>query len=196
MAAAAGPHPLRARLPRRFDHRRRIIPELRPAGLFPPAFFPREPIMATDTALLSVSDLAVSFATENGAFAAVDGLSFSVEPGQCVAVVGESGSGKSVTAMSILGLTRFNGGSLDRGRIDFRRRNGETLDLASSGDRTLQDRRGNEIAMIFQEPMTALNPVFTVGEQVSEVLRAHKAISRHEADVEALELIERVRIPE
>lgn len=84
--------------------------------------------------------------------------------------------------MSILGLTRFNGGSLDRGRIAFRRPNGETLDLASAGDRTLQDVRGNEIAMIFQEPMTALHPVFTVGEQVSEVLRAHKSISRQQAE--------------
>ncbi|MBN9333929.1 ABC transporter ATP-binding protein [Devosia sp.] len=146
--------------------------------------------------LLSVKNLSVSFANDAGTVKAVDGLSFAVEPGQCVAIVGESGSGKSVTAMSILGLTRFSGGNLTSGSIDFRRRDGTRVDLASAPGRTLRDVRGNEIAMIFQEPMTALNPVYPIGEQIAEAIRAHRDVSRAEADAEALALIERVRIPE
>jgi ATPase components of various ABC-type transport systems, contain duplicated ATPase len=146
--------------------------------------------------LLSVKNLSVSFANDAGTVKAVDGLSFAVEPGQCVAIVGESGSGKSVTAMSILGLTRFSGGNLTSGSIDFRRRDGTLVDLARAPGRTLRDIRGNEIAMIFQEPMTALNPVYPIGEQIAEAIRAHRDVSRAEADAEALALIERVRIPE
>ena len=146
--------------------------------------------------LLSVKNLSVSFANDAGAVKAVDGLSFAVQPGQCVAIVGESGSGKSVTAMSILGLTRFSGGNLTSGSIDFRRRDGTLVDLARAPGRTLRDIRGNEIAMIFQGPMTALNPVYPIGEQTAEAIRAHRDVSRAEADAEALALIERVRIPE
>ncbi|RUT31090.1 ABC transporter ATP-binding protein [Arsenicitalea aurantiaca] len=146
--------------------------------------------------LLSVRDLSVTFANDAGTLTAVDGLGFSVAPGECLAIVGESGSGKSVTAMSILGLTRFNGGTLTSGAIRFRRRNGETLDLARADEPTLRTVRGNEIAMIFQEPMTALNPVYPIGEQIAEAIRAHRPVSREAANAEALALIEKVRIPE
>ncbi|WMT90452.1 ABC transporter ATP-binding protein [Pelagibacterium sp. H642] len=146
--------------------------------------------------LLSVTDLSVAFETENGPITAVDRLSFSVAPGQCVALVGESGSGKSVTALSVLGLTRFGGGTHTGGQIRFVRRSGDTIDLASAPNRAIREVRGNEIGMIFQEPMSALNPVYTVGEQIAEVLRVHRSLDRRQADAEALALIERVRIPE
>ncbi len=144
--------------------------------------------------LLSIKDLRVTF--DHGKSVAVDGLSFDVRPGECVAVVGESGSGKSVTAMSILGLTAFNGGRTETGRIAFTRRNGKVVDLATAPEASLRTIRGDEIAMIFQEPMTSLNPVFTVGEQIAEVIRNHKQVGAAEASRAALALIERVRIPE
>jgi ABC-type glutathione transport system ATPase component len=144
--------------------------------------------------LLSIEDLRVTF--DHGKSVAVDGLSFTVGAGECVAIVGESGSGKSVTAMSILGLTAFNGGRTDTGNIRFTRRDGKTVDLASASEKTLRTIRGDEIAMIFQEPMTSLNPVFTIGEQIAEVIRIHKDVSDAQAASAAVELIRRVRIPE
>jgi len=152
--------------------------------------------MTTPPSLLSVSDLTVTFENDAGTLTAVNGLSFDVAPGQCVAIVGESGSGKSVTAMSILGLTRFSGGTVAKGAIRFRRRDGTAVDLATARGNMLRDIRGNEIAMIFQEPMTALNPVYPIGEQIAEAIRTHRRLDRAAADAEALALIEKVRIPE
>ncbi|WP_274629072.1 ABC transporter ATP-binding protein [Arvimicrobium flavum] len=146
--------------------------------------------------LLSVENLRISFATERGQFVAVDDLSFTVAAGECVAVVGESGSGKSVTAMSMLGLTAFNGGSIDAGAIRFRRRDGSDCDLTQLSGKSIQQIRGDEIAMIFQEPMTSLNPVFTVGEQIAEVIRQHRRVDAAEAAHRAVDLLRRVRIPE
>ncbi|MHA6729961.1 ABC transporter ATP-binding protein [Devosia sp. A369] len=146
--------------------------------------------------LLSLKDLTVTFDTEKGPFTAVDALSFDVAPGQCLAIVGESGSGKSVTAMSILGLTGYNGGKLAKGSVQFTRRDGSTIDLVQASTAQLREIRGNEIAMIFQEPMTSLNPVFTIGDQIAEAVRAHRSVSRAQADQAALELIEKVRIPD
>ena len=146
--------------------------------------------------LLSLKGLTVNFETDKGPFTAVDGLSFDVAPGECLAVVGESGSGKSVTAMSILGLTGYNGGKVARGSIEFTRRDGSSIDLARASGAELREIRGNEIAMIFQEPMTSLNPVFTIGDQISEAVRAHRSVSRAQADQMALELIKKVRIPD
>jgi len=147
-------------------------------------------------ALLSVDSLRVAFDTDRGKVTAVDGLSFSIAAGECLAIVGESGSGKSVTAMSILGLTGFNGGRIEAGSMTFKHRDGTETDLATAPEKTLRAIRGNEIAMIFQEPMTSLNPVFTVGEQIAEAIRTHRQVSDAEAARAAVELIERVRIPE
>jgi peptide/nickel transport system ATP-binding protein/glutathione transport system ATP-binding protein len=150
----------------------------------------------TQTPLLSVENLRISFRTDTGCVVAVDDLSFDVLPGECVAIVGESGSGKSVTAMSILGLTSFNGGRVDNGRLKLERRDGTTVDLTSLPEKQLEKIRGDEIAMIFQEPMTSLNPVFTVGEQIAEVVRQHRKVDAATAARRALELLERVRIPQ
>jgi len=145
-------------------------------------------------ALLAIENLSISFGRGDKAKRVVEGLDFSVMPGECVAVVGESGSGKSVTAFSVLGLTAFNGGAIDQGSIRFRRRDGSVVDLAKADEATLRQIRGDEIAMVFQEPMTALNPVFTVGEQIAEVLRQHRGMDRQAADAKALDLIARVQI--
>ena len=150
----------------------------------------------TTKPLLSVENLRISFKTGNGRVVAVEDLSFDVFPGECVAIVGESGSGKSVTAMSILGLTTFNGGHIDHGQLKLERRDGSCVDLSDLPEKQLEKIRGDEIAMIFQEPMTSLNPVFTVGEQIAEVVRQHRHVDSATAARRALELLERVRIPQ
>src|SRR5690606_32409874 len=141
---------------------------------------------ATAAPVLSVSGLTTSFRRGGVWNPVVRNISFDVAPGETVAVVGESGSGKSVTALSIMRLLNARiEGSI---RLDGR----ELLDLSSEEMRTI---RGNRIAMIFQEPMTSLNPVMTIGTQIAEALRSHRAISRREAEAEAVRLLERVRIP-
>ncbi|WP_449395996.1 ABC transporter ATP-binding protein [Devosia riboflavina] len=145
-------------------------------------------------ALLAIENLSISFGRGYKAKRVVEGLSFDVYPGECVAVVGESGSGKSVTAFSVLGLTAFNGGTIDTGAIRFKRRDGSVVDLGKADERMMRTIRGDEIAMVFQEPMTALNPVFTVGEQIAEVLRQHRGMDRQTANAKALDLITRVQI--
>jgi ABC-type glutathione transport system ATPase component len=144
--------------------------------------------------LLSIENLTISFGSGERTTRVVENLEFSVAPGECVAVVGESGSGKSVTAFSVLGLTSFNGGQIEAGSINFTRRDGAVVDLASADERTLRSIRGDEIAIVFQEPMTALNPVFTVGEQIAEVLRQHRGCDARTAQKQAVELITRVQI--
>ncbi|CAN7351269.1 ABC transporter ATP-binding protein [Devosia sp. LjRoot16] len=150
----------------------------------------------SNTAILDVDSLKVVFETDNYPVVAVDGLSFEIRSGECVAVVGESGSGKSVTAMSILGLGKFSGGRIAEGAIRFRRKDARVVDLAVAEEGVLRAIRGNEIAMVFQEPMTSLNPVFTVGEQIAEVIRLHQKADAAEAARQAVELLKRVRIPE
>src|SRR3954467_8905798 len=125
--------------------------------------------------LLSVKDLAVSFATEEGVVQAVDGVSFDLAAGEVLAVVGESGSGKSVTAMTLLGLTRspnarFEGTATYKG-----------TELIHASDAELQKVRGAEIAMIFQDPMASLNPVLRIGDQIGEQIQAHEDVSRDAA---------------
>jgi peptide/nickel transport system ATP-binding protein/oligopeptide transport system ATP-binding protein len=140
--------------------------------------------------LLQVEDLRVSFATEEGVVRAVDGVSFSVAPGEVLAIVGESGSGKSVTAMTLMGLTRG-----PNARISGRATLAGT-ELLSAGERELQRIRGAAIAMVFQDPMSSLNPVQRVGHQIVEQIRAHDhKISRAHAMERAVELMERVGIP-
>ncbi|WP_312796920.1 ABC transporter ATP-binding protein [Tianweitania sp.] len=139
--------------------------------------------------ILSVDDLSVSFRTDAGWQKVVRNISFDVAERQTVALVGESGSGKSVTALSIMGLTPI-GSSRVEGSVKLNGR-----DLLALPDRQMRKVRGSEIAIIFQEPMTSLNPVHTIGHQVSEALLSHGSVSRTEARAEALRLLERVRIP-
>ncbi len=141
-------------------------------------------------ALLEVHDLATSFSTEDGIVRAVNGLSFSVEAGTTLGIVGESGSGKSVTALSIMRLIPQPPGKIDRGRVLLR---GE--DLLTKDEPAMRRVRGKEIAMIFQDPMTSLNPVLTVGEQIAEATRLHLGLSKKEAMDKAVEMLDLVRIP-
>ncbi|SMF72502.1 ABC transporter ATP-binding protein [Pseudobacteriovorax antillogorgiicola] len=141
-------------------------------------------------ALLQVNQLQTSFKTEDGRIRALDGVSFQVEKGKTLAVVGESGCGKSVTAMSIMGLVQEANGKIDGGQILF-----DGTDLAALKKEEMRAIRGNKISMIFQEPMTALNPVYTIGEQIGEVFRIHRGMSRKQARQEALRMLKLVSIP-
>src|SRR5215467_323802 len=148
---------------------------------------PRE---AAARELLDVRDLRTHFAGEDGEFRAVDGVSFSLRPGRTLGIVGESGCGKSVTALSIMGLVPQPPGRIAGGAILF-----EGTDLLRLPPSELRELRGNKISMIFQEPMTSLNPAFTIGDQIVEVLLRHRALSRREARDRAIEMLRRVRIP-
>jgi len=139
--------------------------------------------------LLEVKDLKVQFATEDGIVQAVDGVSFNLDRGKVLGIVGESGSGKSVTAMSLMGLTRgvnarFEGEVLYKG-----------TDLLHVSDRNMQDFRGNELGMIFQDPMTSLNPVYRIGEQIVEAIQAHENVGKRGARARTVELLRQVGIP-
>jgi peptide/nickel transport system ATP-binding protein len=146
--------------------------------------------MAAAEPLLRVEDLRVSFATEEGVVQAVDGVSFTVDPGEVLAIVGESGSGKSVSVMTLMGLTRgpnsrFDGHAMFGGR-----------DLVSAPDSELQKVRGNQMAMVFQDPMSSLDPVYRIGDQIVEQIRAHDhGISKAQALDRAVDLMERVGVP-
>ena len=144
--------------------------------------------------LLAVADLTVRFPTPAGPFAAVSGLSFEVQPGRTLAIVGESGSGKSVTARAIMRLTDYSAAEVAGGAIRFRRRDGSTPDLLRASAETVRQIRGNEIAMIFQEPMTSLNPVFPVGAQIAEAIALHQGSGRREARAQVRAILHKVRI--
>ncbi|MGO4571188.1 ABC transporter ATP-binding protein [Microvirga sp. 2TAF3] len=146
--------------------------------------------------LLSVRSLSVEFGTGQGAFKAVKDVSFDVEPGRTLAVVGESGSGKSVTSLAIMRLTDYTGGRITGGEVLFRPSAGEALDLTKASDARLRQIRGNDIAMIFQEPMTSLNPVFTIGNQIAETLTLHEGLNLRDARLRAKELLQKVRLPD
>jgi oligopeptide/dipeptide ABC transporter ATP-binding protein len=146
---------------------------------------------AANGTLLSVEGLAVQFHTPEGVARAVDGVSFRVEPRETFCLVGESGCGKSVTALSIMRLVPTPPGRIASGRVVFKGR-----DLLALPARRMREVRGNNISMIFQEPMTALNPVFTIGNQLTEAVRLHRRVSRAEARRIAVEMLERVRIPD
>jgi peptide/nickel transport system ATP-binding protein/oligopeptide transport system ATP-binding protein len=150
----------------------------------------RSPLEITDP-LLSVRDLAVSFQVEDSAATAVDGVSFDIAPGKTLALVGESGSGKSVTALSIMGLIPSSGGRVVNGTTHFDGR--DLLQLSSSEMRAV---RLNDISMIFQEPMTSLNPVFRIGTQLREVYQLYGGLNRNDAQDAAIEMLETVGIPD
>src|SRR6185436_18871204 len=140
--------------------------------------------------ILEVKNLSTRFATEGGEFRAVDGVSFSVQAGRTLGIVGESGCGKSVSALSIMGLVPPPG-RIAGGQILF-----DGLDLLKIPPAQLRALRGDRISMIFQEPMSSLNPAFTIGDQIAEVLLNHKKYTRQKARAHAIEMLRRVRIPE
>ncbi|MEZ6070618.1 MAG: ABC transporter ATP-binding protein [Pirellulales bacterium] len=140
--------------------------------------------------LLQVDDLHVEFDTDDGVVRAVDGVSFAVAPGETLGIVGESGSGKSVTNLAVLGLIPRPPGRIAGGRVMF-----EGHDLLRVGEDALRRVRGNRIGMIFQDPMTSLNPFLTVAEQLTEVTRLHMGHTRAQALDHAVEMLERVGIP-
>ena len=141
--------------------------------------------------LLEVDDLKMYFHTEDGVVHAVDGVSYTLDRGETLGVVGESGSGKSVTAMTIMGLISMPPGKIEGGSVTYRGR-----DLLNMSEAEMQHVRGNDIAMIFQDPMTSLNPVYKIGKQVGEGLRLHRGYSKAEALKRATELLDLVGIPE
>ncbi len=136
-----------------------------------------------------MDDLGVRFATEDGIVHAVDGVSFDIRPGEILGIVGESGSGKSVTAQTVMGLTRSPNATI-AGSVRF-----HGMDLVTASDEQLQSIRGREISMVFQDPMTSLNPVYRVGDQIVEAIQAHKEIDDDEAKDRARELLASVGIP-
>ena len=142
------------------------------------------------TALLEVSNLKTSFLTDEGEVTIVNDVSFSVKASRTLAIVGESGCGKSVTALSIMGLLAKPAGRIAQGSICF-----EGQELVGAPERMLQDLRGNGMSMIFQEPMTSLNPSYTVGEQIIEGLIKHRKLSRAQARDKAIDILRKVRIP-
>jgi peptide/nickel transport system ATP-binding protein len=144
----------------------------------------------TGQPLLSVEDLKVSFRTDDGIVHAVDGISYTLEPGKTLGIVGESGSGKTVSSLTMLGLTRSRRSKIE-GRIMFR---GE--DMVSMDDTNLRRVRGNDVAMIFQDPLSALHPFYRVGAQIVEGMQAHRSMSRSAARTRAAELLELVGIPD
>lgn len=146
--------------------------------------------------ILEVEHLRVQFTSDSGTTTAVVDESFSIRPGETLALVGESGSGKSVTSLSVMRLVEHGGGKIVNGSIKLRCRDGRVVDLRHANKSELQHLRGSEVAMIFQEPMTSLNPVFTVGAQIAESLILHRGMDEKEAIKEAVHLLELVRIPD
>ena len=140
--------------------------------------------------LLSVRDLRTYFHTDAGVVKAVDGVSFDVHAGEVLGIVGESGSGKSVTAMSILGLVAMPPGRIESGQILWKGK-----DLLTATDKELRQIRGAQIAMIFQDPMSSLNPVYTIGNQIEEMIRTHQPLSKQQARVKAIDMLGLVGIP-
>ena len=148
-----------------------------------------------DEPLVKVENLQVEFQTKGGKVLGVEDLSFQINPGETVCVVGESGSGKSVSSLSLMRLVEFGGGKISKGSIMFASKTGLS-ELSEQDQKRMRSIRGNEIGMVFQEPMTALNPVFTISRQLTEGLRLHRGLTKTEAFAEAIELLKKVRIPE
>ena len=145
--------------------------------------------MSEPRPLLRVDDLQVSFKTDDSQVRAVRGVSFDVFPGETVGLVGESGSGKSVTNLALMGLVPKPPGQIDGGRVHY-----DGKDLLTQGERQMQSIRGRRIAMIFQDPMTALNPLMTIGQQLTEMTRLHLGLTRKQANRKAAEMLELVGI--
>lgn len=152
--------------------------------------------MLDDKPLVSIENLRVEFETNEDVVVGVKDISFNIKPGECVCVVGESGSGKSVSSLSLMRLVEFGGGTITKGKLMFDPGDGTPIDLAQQSSPVMRTIRGDKIGMIFQEPMTALNPVFTVGNQLTEGLIEHRGMNKAQARERALEILRQVRIPE
>ena len=146
--------------------------------------------------IVKMENLQVKFQTKDGSVTGVEDLSFSINSGETVCLVGESGSGKSVSSLSIMKLVGYGGGRIANGQIFFDSVSRAKIDLIRQSQSGMRKIRGNEIGMIFQEPMTALNPVFPICRQLTESLKLHKGLNRKKAEAEALNLLKKVRIPE
>ncbi|WP_368928710.1 glutathione ABC transporter ATP-binding protein GsiA [Mixta calida] len=157
---------------------------------------PSSPFMLADDSVLAVRDLSVSFTQQGQVTQAVRQLSLEVRRGETLALVGESGSGKSVTSLALMRLIEQSGGRLESGELWLRRRDNSVVDLARLRQSQMRAIRGADMAMIFQEPMTSLNPVFPVGEQIAESVRLHQGKSHQQALAEARRMLDLVRIPE
>ncbi|MBW6418148.1 ABC transporter ATP-binding protein [Celeribacter sp. PS-C1] len=161
-----------------------------------PDTLPETPRDTPETrALIDVSHLRVEFPTRGGLVVGVKDVSFTIAPGETLCVVGESGSGKSVSSLAIMRLIEFGGGKIAEGDIKLRKED-QIIDLTAMNPEKMRALRGNEIGMIFQEPMTSLNPVFTIERQLCEGLRLHKGMTKDQARARAIELMKDVRIPE
>lgn len=147
--------------------------------------------MAEKKTILKIEDLHTSFYSDSGVVPAVDGIDLELKQGETLGIVGESGSGKSVTALSIMRLFAGTSGKIDSGKIVFN----ESVDLLTLKEEEMRKIRGNEIAMIFQEPMTSLNPVMKIGKQIEESIILHQKVSREEAKTRALEVLRQVQMP-
>ncbi|MBX9783560.1 MAG: ABC transporter ATP-binding protein [Chitinophagaceae bacterium] len=145
--------------------------------------------------LLQINNLTIQFQTEGETSRAVNGISFSIDKGEVVAVVGESGSGKSITSLSVLRLLPAPPAQYPNGEILLTKKDGSTINLLAASEKQMQQIRGNEIAMIFQEPMSSLNPVFKCGEQVMEAIQLHQKVSKTEAKQRTIALFEKVKLP-
>ena len=146
--------------------------------------------------LVEVTNLSVEFGTKDLVISAVENISFSIQKNEILALVGESGSGKSVTALSLLRLNELSNGYISSGKIIFFPSDDIQYDLSSADNKLMQQVRGNEISMIFQEPMTSLNPSLSVGTQISEVFVEHQKLSHTESKIKTFEMLKKVRIPE
>jgi glutathione transport system ATP-binding protein len=153
-------------------------------------------LVLPENRVAQVEDLTVRFAGAERTVEAVRNLSFHVDRGETLAIVGESGSGKSVTSLAVMRLVEHGGGSIATGSMRLRRRGGQVIELVGASQRQMRGVRGADMAMIFQEPMTSLNPVFTAGDQIAESIRLHQGMDRAAARAEALRMLDQVRIPE
>ena len=149
-----------------------------------------------ENCIVDIENLRVHFPVNKELVKAVEGVSFSINQGETLAVVGESGSGKSVTAMSILRLNDIAGAVMPTGSIKLRLKNNEVVDMFETSEKDLVNIRGNHVSMIFQEPMTCLNPVLTVGLQISEAIMIHQGLNEEKARDKTLEMLNLVRIPD
>ena len=146
--------------------------------------------------LLDVKNLVIEFETDTGTVSAVDKIDFSVFRGETVGIVGESGSGKSVTSLSVMGLIPQPPGRISSGTIEYYESENQSIDLLSLSEKEMNKYRGNELAMIFQEPMTSLNPVFTCGNQVLEAIQLHLKLDKKAAKERVLDLFKKVQLPD